>query len=172
MATTTLVPVEEYLRTDYEPDCDYVDGVLEERNLGEQTHGQLEGEIFAYFSAKRKQPGVYPRLEWRVQISPTKFIVPDVCLLLKKTKEPILTTPPFVIIEILSPEDRITRMRRRIDDYLNFGVRHIWLIDPESRRAWYCTGEGMTESKDLVLRTENPEIALPLAEIFQAIDEE
>jgi hypothetical protein len=26
MGTRTFVPVEEYLPTDYEPDCDYVDG--------------------------------------------------------------------------------------------------------------------------------------------------
>ena len=45
MATATLVSLEEYLKTSYEPDCDYVDGVLEERNLGEWNHGDLQGEI-------------------------------------------------------------------------------------------------------------------------------
>jgi hypothetical protein len=35
MATSTLVPVSEYLATAYRPDCDYVDGQLQKRNLGE-----------------------------------------------------------------------------------------------------------------------------------------
>ena len=42
MQATTLVSVEEYLNSDYQPDCDYVDGVLEERNLGEYNHGRLQ----------------------------------------------------------------------------------------------------------------------------------
>jgi hypothetical protein len=37
MATSAIVPVSEYLRTSYSPDCDYVDGEVQERNLGEQT---------------------------------------------------------------------------------------------------------------------------------------
>ena len=121
MTTATLVPVEEYLRTDYEPDCDYIDGVLEERNMGEQQHGVLQGDIYTYFRI-RKHLGMQPRLEWRVKIGPKRYRVPDVCLLTHTTPERILTTPPHVIIEVLSPEDRISRMRRRIDDYLNFGV--------------------------------------------------
>ena len=40
MATATPLPIStsEYLRTSYRPDCDYVDGVIEERNLGELDH--------------------------------------------------------------------------------------------------------------------------------------
>lgn len=36
MATTpTLLSIEEYLRSSYHPDADFVDGEIEERNLGE-----------------------------------------------------------------------------------------------------------------------------------------
>ncbi len=35
----TLVSVDEYLHSVYEPDVDYVDGVLEDRNVGEKKHG-------------------------------------------------------------------------------------------------------------------------------------
>ncbi len=34
MATGIAFPVEEYLRTSYEPDCDYADGELIQRNVG------------------------------------------------------------------------------------------------------------------------------------------
>jgi hypothetical protein len=36
------VSIGEYLTGDYEPDCDYVDGVLEERNLGESNHAGFQ----------------------------------------------------------------------------------------------------------------------------------
>ena len=41
--TTTHLSLEKYLRTDYEPDCDYVDGKLEERNTGEIEHSAVLG---------------------------------------------------------------------------------------------------------------------------------
>jgi len=44
MATGTLVSVEEYLNTSYSPDCDYVDGEVLERNLGEREHSELQTE--------------------------------------------------------------------------------------------------------------------------------
>ena len=41
MGTTTTIPVSEYLATTYRPDCDYVDGEIQERNLGEYDHGRI-----------------------------------------------------------------------------------------------------------------------------------
>ncbi len=35
MSTRTLISVAEYLASNYEPDCDYVDDHIEERNVGE-----------------------------------------------------------------------------------------------------------------------------------------
>jgi len=34
-----FVSVREYLTTSYRPDCDYVDGRIEERNVGEYDQG-------------------------------------------------------------------------------------------------------------------------------------
>ena len=41
MDATTLVSVEEYLSSVYEPECDYVDGEIEDRNVGEKDHSKL-----------------------------------------------------------------------------------------------------------------------------------
>ena len=84
--------------------------------------------------------------------------------------EQILTSPPFIAIEILSKDDRISQMHERIDDYLNFGVRYVWLIDPRTRRAWFHTKASSHESKDGILRTEDPAIELPLPKIFHALE--
>jgi Uma2 family endonuclease len=84
--------------------------------------------------------------------------------------EQILTHPPLIAIEILSKDDRMGQMQERIDDYLKFGVRYVWIINPGTQRAWVYTKEGGHEAKDGILRTENPAIELPLPEIFQALE--
>ncbi len=169
--TPLLVPVEEYLHTSYDPDCDYVDGQVLERNLGEYDHSLLQSSILFFFMTLGKKLGIFATVEWRVQVAPTRFRVPDVLVTLgKPSGEPILRTPPFIVIEILSSEDRLSRMQRRIDDYLAFGVPNVWLIDPETRRAWVCTEGGNLEAKDGVLRTQNPALELPLREVFDSED--
>ena len=43
MATAAqLLSLEAYLQTSYRPDCDFVDGVLEDRNVGERDHNRLQ----------------------------------------------------------------------------------------------------------------------------------
>jgi Uma2 family endonuclease len=170
--SVALISVAEYLRTAYRPDCDYVDGEVQERNLGERDHSKLQGEFLYYFRARKKEWKVFVYPEQRVQVSPTRFRVPDVCVYVgEDPKEQVFRTPPFICIEVLSPEDRTSKFQQRIDDYLKFGVQYIWVIDPFTRRAWTHTKDGAREIKDQVLRTENPALTVPLAEIFAALDD-
>ena len=144
MATGALVSINEYLSTSYDPDCDYVDGIIEERNLGENDHADLQSAILAYLRSHRKEWGIYSVVEQRVQVSPTRFRVPDVCVVAgERPKEQIFRTPPLMCIEILSPEDRLSRVRERVDDYLSFGVPYVWLLDPATRKAYRWTADGM-----------------------------
>ncbi|MSV34290.1 MAG: Uma2 family endonuclease [Bryobacterales bacterium] len=164
----TLISVEEYLATSYRPDCDYVDGRIEERNLGEFDHSSLQTAIAVYFGSRQKQLGITVVVEQRVQVSPTRFRIPDVCVVLGKPAEQIFRTPPFLCVEILSPEDRMSRVEQRIDDYLAMGVRYVWLLDPSTRRAYAATADtGLREIREAVLKTENPVLELPLAEVFE-----
>ena len=171
MATGTLVPLEEYLHTSYRPDCDYVDGVVEDRNVGEYEHSSMQMAIGAYFFARRKEWKIRVLPEQRVQIQPRRFRVPDVCVIREPGPfDPIIKVPPFICIEILSPDDRMVRVQRRIDDYLAFGVPYVWLIDPGSRRAFVYSSEGSHEVKDGILRTQDPEMIVPLAEVFASLE--
>jgi len=167
METGALVSIGEYLSTDYSPDCDYVDGVIEERNLGEFDHAHLQTAVAAFFWTRQKQLGICVVVEQRVQVSPTRFRVPDVCVVLGgRPKEQIFRTPPFICIEILSPDDRLSRVQVKLNDYLHFGVPYVFLLDPETRKAYRWTTAGMLQASEL--RTENPEIVVPLAELFEA----
>jgi Uma2 family endonuclease len=171
MHTETLVPVEEYLKTAYRPDCDYVDGRLVERNVGENDHSFIQKRLLLFLSRMESSLGIYTIQEQRVQISPTRFRVPDLCVMAGgRPSEAIFRTPPLICIEVLSPEDRAGRLQERIEDYLGFGVREVWVIDPQGRRAWAHTAEGSRPVKDGVLRLEKQrntsEIVVPLSEIF------
>jgi len=166
-ALPALVSVEEYLHTMYDPDCDYVDGVVVERNVGEKSHAKLQKRILLYLEARCKVWGIFVIQETRIQVSPTRFRVPDVCVVAgPEPEEEIFTRPPFLCIEILSPEDRMSRMQLKIDDYLAFGVSYVWVIDPQTRRAWVYTSDVIREVRDGELRTEQPDIAVPLRDLF------
>ena len=167
MESRTLISVEEYLRTSYRPDCDYVDGEVVERNLGERDHSSTQKALILYLGNREAQWGIQVFPEQRVQVSPARYRVPDICVVLGKPAEQIFTAPPFLCIEVLSPEDRMSRVRERVDDYLAMGVPHVWVLDPAGRCAYQITpAEGWREVKDGVLRTGAPDIEAPLAEIF------
>jgi Uma2 family endonuclease len=170
MPVAPPVSLEESLHTIYEPDCEYLDGELVERNMAETDHGSLQALIASWFVQRRKQFGIQVASETRVQIKPTRFRIPDLLVTVGKLKGRILCEPPFLCIEILSPEDRASRVEPKIDEYLAFGVRHVWLIDPEKRRAWSFTSEGKREATD-VLSTANPDIHLPISDPFFELDE-
>ena len=112
MATGTAIPLAQYLSSSYEPDCDYVDGELEERNVGERTHARLQARITAYLLTHYEAQGIEVFTEVRVQVSPTRFRIPDVCATIGDPGEEVLTQPPSLCVEILSPEDRMSRLDR------------------------------------------------------------
>src|SRR5438045_2000399 len=103
MATGTVLSVEEYLSTSYRPDREYIDGVIEERDFGEDDHSGFQGALSVYLSVRQKQWNIRVRPEQRVQVAKTRFRVPDICVILNPgPREPIITKPPFICIEILS----------------------------------------------------------------------
>lgn len=171
MASTTLISVEEYLSTSYDPDREYVDGEVIERNMGELDHAGLQGLMVIWLGSRRKALGIHVFPEMRVQVARTRFRVPDIAVTTQKVKGRILREPPFLCVEILSPEDRVGRMEVKIDDYLNFGVAYVWLIDPRKKLAWAYTREGRREAGS-VLTTSEPRIELPIAELFAELDEQ
>jgi Uma2 family endonuclease len=168
METRTPISEQEYLSTAYSPDCDYVDGEVQERNLGEWDHASAQTLLAVYFGARRKQWGIKVVTEQRVQVSPTRYRIPDVCVVLGEPDGQILRKPPFLCVEVLSPEDRLSRVKARIDDFLKLGVPKVWVLDPETKEAFEITSSGdWNKVKDGILRTQNPSFEVPLAEIFE-----
>lgn len=165
------ISVGEYLATSYRPDCDYIDGEVQERNLGEKEHSILQRALVFLFLLNRDAWKVEVFPELRVQVSPTRFRIPDVTVVSADVQwTRILRTPALLFIEILSPEDTLARTRQRVDDYFNFGTEHVWIIDPELRKAYVCSKTGMQEPEGGVLAIPGTEIRVVLSELFAELD--
>ncbi len=167
MATSLFVPVEEYLSTVYRPDCEYVDGVIEERNLGEYNHGRIQSRIATAFGARNKVTRLEAITEWRFRLSPTRYRVPDVIVIREGSQERVLTQPPLLCIEILSPEDRAGRVNAHIREYLDFGVPAVWLIDPEAKTLIIYRKDSFEPVSGLKVRVDGTDVEIPMAEIFE-----
>ena len=171
MPAGTAISVEEYLRTTYRPDCDYVDGEVIERNLGEYDHARLQTVLAAFFFALDAKSNTRAVVEQRVHVTLTRFRIPDVCVVGKGVVEQIVTHPPLLCIEILSKDDTVTSLHDRIQDYLGMGVPAVWVLDPKSRRGYiYRPGMHMDEAADGVMRAPNPghdHIEIALIDLFR-----
>src|SRR5438309_3327820 len=94
MDVETLISVEEYLSTSYDPDVEYVDGVLVERNVGDWLHSLIQSNIIFHF--RRKYPGIYIVPELRSQTRSTRYRLPDVCVLLRAPETKFLLDAAFI----------------------------------------------------------------------------
>jgi Uma2 family endonuclease len=142
MATeTTFVPIEEYLRSSFEPDAEYVDGQIEERPVGENDHSAWQAAICAWFQQQLIEGQIRVRPELRVQVAPTCFLVPDVTLLDRNRPiEPIVTQPPVAVFEILSPADTLKRVMTKCGRYERMGIKTILVIDPDGPKYQFVSG--------------------------------
>jgi Uma2 family endonuclease len=166
-----FISVREYLSTSYRPDCDYVDGRVEERNVGEFDHGYLQTLLAVLFTNNREAWGVCAVTDVRMRVTPSHVRVPDVLVVHKDTpKERVLTHPPLIVIEILSPEDRLSRFQDRIDDYVAFGVENIWVLDPERRIARTAASKILHVVESDELTVPGTPIRVVLSELFAELD--
>jgi Uma2 family endonuclease len=171
MATGTLISVSEYLNTSYRPDCDYVDGEVLERNLGELEHARLQTAIAAWFFAHQREWNIITVVEQRVQVLASRFRIPDVSVLSRdQPMEPIVRVPPIVCCEVLSRSDTMRSLRDRANDYLKFGVQHVWAFDPVLREAFVCDAKGFHAPDGDRLNVPGTPIYLPLQQIFAELD--
>jgi hypothetical protein len=72
----------------------------------------------------------------------------------------VITTPPFLVIDVLSPEDRASRMEEKIDDDIR------WVIDPKNGNVNTCTALHRTAVEDGIFRTGDPTVELNFRKLF------
>jgi len=167
MATAIHVSLAEYLSNNYEPDCEYLDGVVEERNVGKRKHSRTQALLAAKLQGEIESGEFDVLVEQRVQLSPSKIRIPDLCVIPSDNTDEVIQSPPALWVEILSPEDRWARVQAKVEDCLGFGVGALWIIDPYSRQAWSATQtEAMAQVLDGRLRAQCPQLDIALEEII------
>jgi Uma2 family endonuclease len=166
-----MISLEEYLQTSYKPDCDFVDDHIEERNVGKFEHSRVQALLAAWFVGHEKLWGFIVATEQRTRVSPTRVRIPDVCLIYAGApREEITETPQLLCIEILSPDDRISRTTKVLEDFAAMGVEHLWIIDPIDRVGYiYQPGGKLQLVTDRLTVPETP-IYLDLPDLFAALD--
>ena len=131
---TISISMQEYLdTTDFHPDVEYVDGMLKERPVVASVHGLLQSLIGKWFLDHRAEWDVKAAVEVRTRVSATRVRLPDVVVGPRRFWPPVLAEPPLIVIEILSPSDSYTEVRKLAREYVEMGVQNIGLIDPETR---------------------------------------
>jgi Uma2 family endonuclease len=165
------ISVEEYLGSSYRPDCDYVDGRVEARNVGEYEHATVQKMLLRIIGNHEAEWDVNVIQECRLQVAAERFRVPDVMVLRAEQRvHRIVREAPLVCIEVLSPEDTWKRLREVMSDYLAMGVAHVWAFDPEERSAYRCDTEGFHRVTTEALTVEGTAIRVGVAEAFSLLD--
>lgn len=84
----------------------------------------------------------------------------------------MISYAPLLCVEVLSPEDRLSRVQKRVDDYARMGVKSIWVIDPWERIGYIASGKGFNQPSDGVLRVPDTPIEIVLNDVFAELDED
>ena len=141
-APTKPLTLEEFLELpETKPASEYVNGQIIQKPMPQGKHSKLQGKLVTAINAvteERKIALAFPELRCTFG---GRSIVPDVSVFAwdripvnaKGEVENVFTTQPDWTIEILSPEQRLTKVIGNILHCLNHGSQMGWLIDPEDR---------------------------------------
>jgi len=145
MATTHLVSVEEYLHTSFEHDAEYVEGRIVYRSVPKKPHSKMQSFLDRklYEIGQRLGYKVWPEQRIRTKAKPARYRVPDLCVTLGEPDEDVFTEPPYLCIEILSPDDVAAEVSAKVDEYLTLGVPYVWVVDPVSLGGEVHTRDGI-----------------------------
>lgn len=153
MSTTTRISEEQYLRSIFEPDAEYVDGEIRERHVGTYDHADWQQAIQYWFRQHATKWNIRPVPELRIRVRPGKYRIPDVSVLDSSfPKEQVPTQPPIAVFEVLSPEDTVQELYEKLDDYVGMGIPQIWVVDPKTGSFKRYADRGLAPSTQFTLR--------------------
>jgi Uma2 family endonuclease len=199
MATATLrlgpadhgrsLSLDEYLDADVEPGYRYelARGVLEVTNVPRDSHGEIVCNFYSAIAAyKRAHPGVIYRYGGAGEY---QFVVPtmisgrnpDVAVTLKGTpKDSRGRRPASFAVEVVSrgveahERDHVTKPQ----EYLEYGLREYWIVDPFERRVTVLVRDGDAWAERVVAGDQSAESAVlpgfvvPVAELWAGEEDE
>ena len=140
IAETGVMTLAEWADMDEDEPGEFVDGVLvEEEEVGAE-HDVVGGWlVWALWSWLRPRGGFAGVSDTRFGVSRARGRKPDTYVYLPGSRKPpprgLVTVPPDIMIEIVSPRPKDARRDRveKLREYAAFGVRFYWIVDPAAR---------------------------------------
>ena len=169
MATTTQISLEEYLRTPFEPDAECVRGEVQERTMGEYEQSTVQRAILLWFHLHDKDWQTRTIQEQKTRLNSINVRVPDVSVWRRDVSvRRVCDQPQLIAVEVLSPEDRQSGVQEKIEDYFEFHVHNIWVVDPVKRIGWDCSDCNWTRKERFEVA--GTPIYLDLIDLFKELD--
>ena len=164
----SLTPEEFHRRYDgQKPAYEYWYGAAVRKSMPTYLHGFLQFLIMKMLDAA----GWNTASEVRLKIVPDAEPVPDVIAVWEKAEGRYPTSAPDLCVEILSPDDTLSKAFQKAAHYIQWGTECVWIVDPDKRTAWLLQ-KGSAEPKWIppegMLRIGETEIALPA--LFAEVD--
>ena len=141
----TLVTGEELFAMGDVGPCELVEGVIVKMSPTGEPHGIVEGKFYstlAEFVRKKKlgrvsvgEVGIY------VKRNPDTVRGADVVFIsneriAQRGASGFVDVAPDLVVEILSPDDRMSEMMKKLGEYFSIGVRLVWVADPETETVY------------------------------------
>lgn len=183
MRRTGRMTEEEYLALPEDlPWVEYVDGIAEEKSVGDYEHGVVQAELGTMLGMYRRLHGgrviTEARARYRRADAGNDYRVPDIAYYPRGTvarpKGERVMQPPSLAIEIRSQDESLASQRAKCRWYLDRGVSECWLIDPYRRsfEVFDATRDGVAPATDSVTTSLLPGFELSLSELFSILDDE
>jgi Uma2 family endonuclease len=144
MATKALITPKQYLATHFERERELVRGEIVERTLPTFPHGHIQLELGSRLRALKDSHRVYTGVEVRMRLAEDLYRIPDIALW-AEPPDPIPSSPPLLVVEVSSPDDRLHDLLQKLEEYRVWGVRYIWLVEPELKKFHIYDKGSLTE---------------------------
>ncbi|MGA7954356.1 MAG: Uma2 family endonuclease [Gloeobacterales cyanobacterium] len=161
------VTLEEFLQLpETKPASEYIDGEIIQKPMPNGRHSIIQRELLFAISPLLSEQGIaeaFPELRCTFG---NRSIVPDVAVFttsrIPRTEdgeiEDFFTAVPNWIIEILSPDQRRSKVLKNIRHCLDHGAQMGWLIDPDDQSVFV----GQIGQQFTII--DEPDIPLPIPE--------
>ena len=131
MGVKTLISEEEYLQMTFDgPEPDFVDGEIVDRGMPNLSHSKVARRLGRVLGPVEDRTGACAMPELRVRVSSKRLRVVDLAVFRTMPSKLVPDSPPWIAIEIVSPDDKHDTILRKLSEYQSWGVPHILLIDP------------------------------------------
>jgi Uma2 family endonuclease len=136
MASSALLTAVQYLTTQFgEREPEFVHGELKERPMPTFAHAEVQAILVSLFRELGKTHRVHGVTELRLRLANDLFRIPDVVVFAgPRPTESVPSSPPLVVIEVTSPDDRHQDLLQKLEEYRVWGISYIWVVEPELRQ--------------------------------------